>query len=95
VHAKAYFGLARIAALKNDPELAFRLFERILDLSPDDYVRGWTLVYLGRLADAAGDRDEATRRYNAALEVKNASMSARKAAEKGLQEAFRKDSGRQ
>jgi tetratricopeptide (TPR) repeat protein len=90
VHAKAYFGLARIAALKNDPELAQQLFEKTIESAPDDYVMAWAHVYLGRLADAAGERDRATRHYQAALGVREGPGTARQAAEKGLQQEFKK-----
>jgi tetratricopeptide (TPR) repeat protein len=90
VQAKAYYGLAKIATLQNDPDLAVRLFEKTLDTSPDDYVKGYTLLYLGRLADASGEREKARERYQAVLELQGAALAARKAAEKGLQQAFQK-----
>lgn len=91
LHAKAYYGLARIAALEKDPELSERLFLKTLELAPEPQVKAWTLVYLGRLADAAGEREQAGKHYQAAIEVAGASAAARKAAEQGLQESFRKD----
>jgi tetratricopeptide (TPR) repeat protein len=90
LHARAYYGLAKIATLQNNAELAVQLFERTLRSAPDDYVKGWSLVYLGRLADAAGDRDKASQHYQAALAVPGAAVTARKAAEQGLQKAFQK-----
>lgn len=90
VQAKAYYGLAKIATLQNDPDLAVRLFEKTLETSPDDYVKGYTLLYLGRLADASGEREKARERYQAVLTVPGAALAARKAAEKGLQQAFQK-----
>ena len=53
VHAKAYYGLARIAARQNDPESADRLFKKTLELDPEPQDKAWTLVYLGKLAMAA------------------------------------------
>lgn len=91
LHAKAYYGLARIAALEKDPELSERLFQKTLEVGPDPQVRAWSLVYLGRLADAAGQREQAERHYLAAVAVDGASAAARKAAEQGLQASFRKD----
>ncbi len=91
LHSKAYYGLARIAALEKDPELAERLFLKTLDSSPDAPEQAWALVYLGRLADLAGERDQAGRRYESALKVEGATPAARKAAEQGLQESFKKD----
>jgi tetratricopeptide (TPR) repeat protein len=82
--AKAYYGLARIAALKREPELAEKLFLRTLELEPEPQVRAWSLIYLGRLSDAAGERDRAVQSYRAALAVDGASEGARRAAEQGL-----------
>jgi tetratricopeptide (TPR) repeat protein len=90
VHARAYYGLAKIAALQNNPDLAVQFFDKALQSAPDDYVKGWSLVYLGRLADAQGDREKASQHYQAALAVPGAAITARKAAEQGLQKAFRK-----
>jgi tetratricopeptide (TPR) repeat protein len=89
-HARAYYGLARIAVLQNDPELGERLFQKALDSSPEPFVRAWTHVYLGRLSDVAGNREEAAKHYQTALAVEGGSAAARHAAEKGMQEAFKK-----
>ncbi len=90
LHAKSYYGLARVAVLQNDPEGAVRLFEKTLESSPDPQVKAWALVYLGRLSDASGEREQAIGRYKEALTVEGATNAARQAAEKGLAEAFRK-----
>jgi hypothetical protein len=47
--------------------------------------RAWSLVYLGRLMEAAGETQEAASRYRAALEVAGATEQARQAAAQGLQ----------
>ncbi len=88
MQARAYYGLARVAALQKDPETAVQLFEKTLASSPDPQVMAWAHVYLGRLADAAGEREQATAHYRAAMDVKGGSEAARSAAEKGLQKAF-------
>ena len=90
VHARAYYGLARIAVLQNDPELGERLFQKVLDSGADPWVKAWTHVYLGRLSDIAGNRDEAAKHYQTALAVDGASAAARHAAEQGIQESFKK-----
>ena len=90
VHARAYYGLARIAVLQREPEMAEKLFRRTLELNPDPEVRGWSLVYLGRLFDAEGDREQASENYKAALAVQGATAGAREAAQKGLKESFTK-----
>ncbi len=89
VHAKAYYGLARIAARQRDPELAEQLFRKALDSGLDPEMQSWSLVYLGRLADAQGQRERAVESYRAALEVKGASDKAHDAAEQGLKESFK------
>jgi tetratricopeptide (TPR) repeat protein len=91
LQAKAYYGLGRIAALEKDPELAEKLFQRTLETSPDPQVKAYSLLYLGRLADLAGEREQASRYYQGALAVEGAPAGARKAAEQGLKESFKKD----
>jgi predicted negative regulator of RcsB-dependent stress response len=91
LHALAYYGLARIAALQKNPELSQQFFEKTLVSEPDPQTKAWAYVYLGRLADAAGDRKQAAEHYQAALGVDGASAAAREAAQKGLEQAFRRD----
>jgi tetratricopeptide (TPR) repeat protein len=90
-HAKAYYGLARIAALQKDPELAEKLFQKTLELAPDAETKAWSYLYLGRLADASGDREQAAKQYKAALAIDGVPASVKAAAEKGLAAPFRKD----
>ena len=90
LHARAYYGLARIAVLERDPETGDRLFQKVLELEPDAETKSWSLLYLGRLADSQGDREEAEKQYKAALAVEGAPDAVRQAAEKGLNQAFRK-----
>ena len=88
LHARAYYGLARIAVLQRDPDLGLQLFEKARESSPEPYVKAWVLVYLGRLADVSGDREKAIGYYKEALTVEGASIAARKAAEKEIQESL-------
>jgi tetratricopeptide (TPR) repeat protein len=90
VHARAYYGLARIAALDHDPELAEKLFQKTLEMSPDDDTRSWAYLYLGRLSDAAGEREQAEKNYRAALAVRGAPEQVKVAAEKGLAQPFQR-----
>jgi tetratricopeptide (TPR) repeat protein len=85
VHAAAYYGLARIAAVQKDPETAEQFFQKTLELQPEPQVKAWALVYLGRLSLAADDRDQAVKDFQEALKVDGASEAARKAATEGLQ----------
>jgi tetratricopeptide (TPR) repeat protein len=90
VHARAYYGLARIAALDRDPELAEKLFQKTLEMSPDDDTKSWAYLYLGRLSDAAGEREQAEKHYRAALAVHGAPEQVKVAAEKGLAQPFQR-----
>ncbi len=88
LHARAYYGLARIAALEKDPELAEKLFQKTLELSPDKDTESWAYLYLGRLADAAGDRGQAEKNYRAVLAIDGAPASVKSAATKELAQPF-------
>jgi len=90
LHAKAYYGLARISLLEKDPEKADELFRVVLDQDPDAATKAWSLLYLGRLADSQGWRDQAVGHYKAALNVPGVPDSVREAAEQGLKSAFTK-----
>lgn len=90
LRARAYYGLARIAVLENDPELAVQLFQRVLELAPPPMEKAWSLVYLGRLHDVAGEPDKADEFYRQALELEGASEKAREMARQGLSGAFRR-----
>jgi tetratricopeptide (TPR) repeat protein len=91
LHAKAYYGLARIAALQKDPELAEKLFQKTLELSPDKDTESWSRLYLGRLADAAGDRGQAEKNYRAVLAIEGAPASVKSAAAKELAQPFHRE----
>ena len=88
IHSKAYYGLARIAVLQNEGELADRMFQKTLEIGPDDETKAWALVYLGRLADARGEREQAVGHYKSALAVPGATPGARAAAEQGFKKSF-------
>ena len=89
LHAQAWYGLARIAVLERDPETAVQLFQKTLESQPEPTVKAWASVYLGRLADAAGEREQAEAHYRDAMAVPGASQAARSAAEQGIQHSFK------
>ena len=91
LHSRAYYGLARIAALEKDPELAEKLFQKTLEMSPDKDTQSWAHLYLGRLADAAGDRGQAEKNYRAVLAIDGAPASVKTAAEKELAQPFHRE----
>jgi predicted negative regulator of RcsB-dependent stress response len=86
MHAAAYYGLARIAALQKDPESSQRLFLRTLELDPEPPVKAWTLVYLGKLSLASNEPDEAVKYFQQALQVEGASEAGIAEAKRSLQQ---------
>jgi len=77
--------LARIAARQKDPDTSQKLFEKTLEQEPEPFIKGWTLVYLGRLSLAADDNETAAKYFQEALQVEGASDDARQAAKDGAQ----------
>jgi tetratricopeptide (TPR) repeat protein len=90
LHAKAYYGLARVAGLEKDYEAAVKLFERVLELQPDAGTRSLTYVNLGHLWALANETEKAVENYKAALAVEGGSAAARKAAEASWKELLKK-----
>jgi tetratricopeptide (TPR) repeat protein len=96
-HPRALYGYAVASLLQGDGERAFDLFRQVvsaassanLSLRPDSATLAWAHVYLGRLHDLAGERDEAVEEYRSALAVADAPESALAAAHKGVDEAYR------
>ncbi len=85
VHASAYYGLARIALIQKDLDSAERLFQKSMESEPEAFDKTWDLVYLGRLAIAAGDRDQAIKYFESALQLDGATDKARQEARQGLE----------
>jgi TolA-binding protein len=84
-HAQAWYGLARIATLQNQPDAAVKLFQKTIESSPDGFTKAWSLFYLGRLAVAAGESEKAAQFYRDAIAVPGASDMAVDAARKESQ----------
>ncbi len=84
MQGRAYYGLARIAVHENRKDEAVELFQRTAEANPNPVITAWAHVYLGRLALAAGDSDNAATQFKSALSMEGASPMARDAAEKGL-----------
>ncbi len=85
MQGRAYYGLARIAVRQNRKDAAVEFFERTAAADPNPAITAWAHVYLGRLAQAAGDNGKAAAQFKLALAIQGASAMARDAAEKGLQ----------
>lgn len=82
--ARAYYGLARIAALSKEPQLAVDLFEKTIAEGAEPQISAWANVYLGRLYELANEGEKAKGHFEAALGTQGASPASRKAAEDGL-----------
>jgi len=87
-NAQAAYGLARVAVSEADPELAREFFQQALESAPDPAIEAMSRVYIGRIEDITGNREEALRQYRLALEVRGIPGPARELAEKGLHEQF-------
>jgi len=81
---RAYYGLARLAALNRDPRAAVDLFERTIAEGAEPQVSAWAHVFAGRLLDLAEDAPAARKHFESALALPGASPAAKKAAEEGL-----------
>ncbi len=84
LHAKAYYGLGRVAARQANLELAEKLFSKVLELSPDPQTKAWSHVYLGNLAERAQEPEQAIQQFQAALAVPGATAAAQQAAQQAL-----------
>jgi hypothetical protein len=82
--AQAWYGMARIAMLEKKGATALQLFQKTLESSPNDFVRGWTDVQLGSLYRSQQDFEQATQYYKDALTVSGASDKAKEAAQNEL-----------
>lgn len=85
--AAGYYGLARIALALGEVDDAEPFLETVLTLDPEAQIKGWALVYLGKLRLEVNDRERATRYFQDALQVDGASEAARKEAQAGLQKS--------
>jgi tetratricopeptide (TPR) repeat protein len=95
----ALYGLAVASVLSGRAEESKQLFQKAVASSetvgpggaaqrPDPTVLAWSHIYLGRIDDLEGTRDQAIREYQAALAVIGAPESARVAAQNGVDQAY-------
>jgi len=91
---RALYGLAVASVLQGDATRARELFERIVaaanaNAQSDPIALAWSHVYLGRMHDLEGDRQKALEEYHAVLAIDGAPVSARAAAQTGIQQGYR------
>jgi tetratricopeptide (TPR) repeat protein len=98
---RAVYGLAVASVLQGDAERAITLFNQVVaaaqsdqpQMRPEPSTLAWSHIYLGRLYDVHEDREQALQEYRAALAVENAAETARSAAQRGIEQAYRPASG--
>ena len=90
--ARAYFVLAKVASFGGDMQGAQTDFQKALDAqknpAADPHVAAWSHIYLGRILDLQGERDDAVAQYKAALAISDEPPDAKTAAEHGLQQPY-------
>ena len=88
VNAEASYGMARVAIAEADPDLALNLFARTLQSQPDPHLKAMSHIYMGRVEDIMGNRDEAVEHYRQALAAGDPSERTRQLAQKGIDGPF-------
>jgi len=84
---RALFVLARASIAGGKMEEAQGYFERASSVSSDVKIKGWSHIYLGRIADLQEHREQAVEHYRIARDL-DGPAELKAAAEKGLQQAF-------
>jgi hypothetical protein len=85
---RAIYGLAVVYANTRKPDLAEEYLQKALATAHDLRIVTWSHIYLGRLDDLNGKRNDALAQYHAALLTAAAFPMALRAAQGGLETAF-------
>jgi tetratricopeptide (TPR) repeat protein len=85
---RALYGLAVVYANTRKPDLAEEYFQKTLSTARDLRIVTWSHIYLGRLYDLRGKRDDALAQYHAAALTAAAYPLALRAVQSGLARAF-------
>lgn len=85
---RALFGLAVIYSNTRKPNLAEDYFKRTLEAAKDVRLATWSHIYLGRLSDLNGEREQALAQYRAASLTAANYPDALRAVQDGLQRPF-------
>ena len=85
---RALFGLAIVASNMRKPDLAEEYFQKTLETARDLRIVTWSHVYLGRLYDLRGKRDDALTQYRAASLTAAAYPMALRAVQAGEAQQF-------
>jgi tetratricopeptide (TPR) repeat protein len=85
---RALFGLAVVASNMRKPDLAEEYFQKTLETARDLRLVTWSHIYLGRLYDLRGKRDDALAQYRAASLTAAAYPMALRAVQAGEAQQF-------
>ena len=85
---RGLFGLAIVASNMRKPDLAEEYFHKTLDTARDLRLVTWSHIYLARLSDLRGKRDEALAQYRAAALTAAAYPMALRAVQAGEAQQF-------
>jgi tetratricopeptide (TPR) repeat protein len=85
---RALFGLAVVAGNMRKPDLAEEYFQKTLDTARDLRLVTWSHIYLGRLYDLRGKRNDALAQYRAASLTAAAYPMALRAVQAGAAQQF-------
>ena len=84
----ALYGLAILASHAGNREEAKHYFLRALEQAREPHILGWAHVYLGRIYDLEGERQQALVHYQAALALPTRIEKVEQAARRGLEQPF-------
>jgi len=85
---RALYGLAVVAANTRKPNLAQTYFQKTLEAGRDLRIVTWCHIYLGRLYDLNGKREDALAEYRAASLTASGYPEAQRAVERAMQKPF-------
>lgn len=85
---RALFGMAVVASNTRKPDLAVDYFQKTLDAARDLRIVTWTHIYLGRIYDLKGKREEALAQYRAASVTAATYPDALRAVQAGFERPF-------
>ncbi|HEV2350503.1 MAG TPA: tetratricopeptide repeat protein [Terriglobia bacterium] len=84
----AFYGLAAVYSYTRKPDLAEEYFLKALDATHDVRISTWSHIYLGRIYDLKGKRDQALAQYRAASLTATGFPEALQAVQAGIQEVY-------
>lgn len=85
---RALYGLAVAASNTGEPDVAAKYFKQTLAVAHDLRIVTWSHIYLGRIYDVEGKRDDALKQYRAASVTAATFPDALLAVESGLRRPF-------